>query len=59
MFHGSLKSSNLMVTDRFTVKITDYGLHMFPVSPPTLDTDESLYRALLWTAPEVTKNNCR
>ncbi|GAU91258.1 hypothetical protein RvY_03548-2 [Ramazzottius varieornatus] len=51
--HGSLKSPNCLVSDRFTVKISDYGLHMFPIYPPAISQDESLYHMLLWTAPEI------
>ncbi|OQV24879.1 Atrial natriuretic peptide receptor 2 [Hypsibius exemplaris] len=51
--HGSLKSPNCLITDRFNVKITDYGLNVFPVNAPALESDESLYRLMLWTAPEI------
>ncbi|OQV20352.1 Atrial natriuretic peptide receptor 2 [Hypsibius exemplaris] len=51
--HGSLKSPNCLINERFNVKITDYGLNAFPVHPPALAADESLYRVMLWSAPEI------
>ncbi len=51
--HGSLKSTNCLINERFNVKITDYGLNVFPVHPPALSEDESHYRLMLWTAPEI------
>ncbi|XP_055343849.1 atrial natriuretic peptide receptor 1-like [Paramacrobiotus metropolitanus] len=51
--HGSLKSPNCLISERFTIKITDYGLNVFPVHPPAVEADEYLYHGLLWTAPEI------
>lgn len=51
--HGSLKSTNCLISERFTAKITDYGMNIFPILPPAVEADEYLYRHLLWTAPEI------
>lgn len=49
-YHGHLKSSNLLVDGRFTVKIGDYGLRT--VYQTIKKEDDTNPRILLWTAPE-------
>lgn len=48
-YHGRLKSSNLLVDGRFTVKISDYGLRFLYHEQKS---DATNPRTLFWTAPE-------
>ena len=50
VFHGHLKSTNLLVDGRFTVKIADYGLRCVRERMKTCDITNP--RNLFWTAPE-------
>ncbi|XP_067395400.1 atrial natriuretic peptide receptor 1 isoform X1 [Emydura macquarii macquarii] len=50
--HGNLKSSNCVVDSRFVLKITDYGLESFRLSPDAEDA-HALFAKKLWTAPEL------
>lgn len=53
--HGRLKSSNCVVDNRWTVKISDFGLPHFralPVSEKAV-ADDRKCAELLWTAPEL------
>ncbi|KAJ8306224.1 hypothetical protein KUTeg_016769 [Tegillarca granosa] len=60
MYHGRLKSNNCVVDDRWTVKITDFGLEEFRKRDEMLvddndDDDDSFYqekRARVYKAPE-------
>ncbi|GFS25685.1 guanylate cyclase, partial [Elysia marginata] len=54
-FHGNLKSSNCLVDNRWTVKITDFGLGITkPARTYHQDEDDvSLWSELLWMAPEL------
>ena len=52
-FHGNLKSSNCVVTSRWSLKITDFGLHQLRANAETDSTgDDNYYRNMLWTSPE-------
>ncbi|GFN78509.1 guanylate cyclase [Plakobranchus ocellatus] len=51
--HGNLKSSNCLVDNRWTVKISDFGLDSLKSSLGWRDYDGASYRDLLWTAPEL------
>ncbi|KAK3879434.1 hypothetical protein Pcinc_015987, partial [Petrolisthes cinctipes] len=54
--HGNLKSSNCVVTGRWVLQITDYGLHDIRREPlSALERDDRLQfdRHLLWRAPEL------
>ncbi|KAH9283371.1 Atrial natriuretic peptide receptor 1 [Echinococcus granulosus] len=51
--HGKLKSSNCMVDSRFSLKITDFDLHLLRGPPPPPDYSPTYYRSQLWTAPEL------
>ncbi|RWS14416.1 hypothetical protein B4U79_13306 [Dinothrombium tinctorium] len=54
--HGNLKSSNCLITSRWALKVTDYGLHQLRVSADVESTSSlNFYRKLLWTAPELIK----
>ncbi|KAI9555200.1 hypothetical protein GHT06_017715 [Daphnia sinensis] len=53
-FHGNLKSSNCVVTSRWVLQITDYGLHELRAAAEKDSMgDHELYRNLLWKAPEL------
>ncbi|XP_055350580.1 receptor-type guanylate cyclase Gyc76C-like isoform X2 [Paramacrobiotus metropolitanus] len=59
--HGTLKPTNCLVDSRFTVKITDYGLHEFKRNvnyDPLLKVSEyqQYFEQLLWTAPELLRD---
>jgi len=51
--HGRLKSSNVLVDNRWTVKLSGFGMNHFRVSNKKR-TDPN-YSQLLWTAPEILK----
>lgn len=48
-YHGRLKSTNLLIDGRFTVKISDYGLRFIYHD---IQSDMTNPRSLFWTAPE-------
>lgn len=50
VYHGHLKSTNLLIDGRFTVKIADYGLRCVQEKVKTSDVTNP--RHLFWTAPE-------
>jgi len=62
--HGRLKSSNCLIDNRWTVKISGFGLHNLkahqrnvgifnPHDKFSVDESRSNYGSLLWTAPEI------
>ncbi|CAD5126154.1 DgyrCDS14322 [Dimorphilus gyrociliatus] len=56
--NGNLKSSNCLVNERWTVKITDYGLNNFLDGQIYEDSQQyELYKRKLWTAPEILREN--
>lgn len=55
-FHGRLKSSNCLVSSRFIVKLSDYGLSSLRTQLDEEEIDEELLmRRQLWRAPEHMK----
>lgn len=59
-FHGRLKSSNCLVSSRFIVKLSDYGLSSLRAELDDNDADEErLMRKQLWRAPEHMKSGNR
>lgn len=53
-FHGNLKSSNCVVTSRWVLKVTDFGLLQLRAEAETEDIGEDIYyRNLLWKSPEM------
>ncbi|XP_054710545.1 receptor-type guanylate cyclase Gyc76C-like [Uloborus diversus] len=53
-FHGNLKSSNCVVTSRWVLQITDFGLYELRASAEQGSLAEhQYYRNLLWKAPEL------
>lgn len=59
-FHGNLKSSNCLITSRWVLKVTDFGLHSFRMrakaSPVWENMRHTHYRNQLWKAPELLRN---
>lgn len=59
-FHGNLKSSNCLITSRWVLKITDFGLHNFRLKASSVPFCENMrhshYRNQLWKAPELLRD---
>ncbi|XP_023221345.1 receptor-type guanylate cyclase Gyc76C-like [Centruroides sculpturatus] len=52
--HGNLKSSNCLITSRWVLQVSDFGLHELRSNANTTTiTDYEYYRNLLWKAPEL------
>lgn len=58
--HGNLKSSNCLITSRWVLKITDFGLHSFRQKAASAPVHENMrhthYRNQLWKAPELLRS---
>ncbi|XP_062609740.1 atrial natriuretic peptide receptor 2-like [Saccostrea cucullata] len=56
--HGSLKSSNCIIDNRWTVRITDYGVSAFfkQKNMKNLSRMEE-FKDLLWTSPEILQSD--
>ncbi|CAK8676715.1 unnamed protein product [Clavelina lepadiformis] len=55
--HGNLKSTNCLITTRFAVKISDFGLRVFrEQSPKEFESEFARSRNKLWTAPELLRH---
>lgn len=59
--HGNLKSSNCLITSRWVLKITDFGLHNFRMKATNDPVQENMrhthYRNQLWRAPELLRDS--
>nr|CFW94229.1 Eka-Guanyl cyclase protein [Euperipatoides kanangrensis] len=55
--HGNLKASNCLVTSRWTLQISDFGLHELRANTQLDIEDYQRYRNLLWKAPELLKGH--
>ncbi|XP_013182173.1 PREDICTED: guanylate cyclase 32E-like [Papilio xuthus] len=54
IFHGNLKSSNCVVTSRWMLQVTDFGLHELRYCAENEFVGEhQYYRGLLWKSPEL------
>ncbi|EDV28199.1 uncharacterized protein TRIADDRAFT_21495, partial [Trichoplax adhaerens] len=58
LFHGNLKSSNVVIDSRWVCKLTDFGgFHVKFVSANGEAGEYAEYSKLLWTAPEHLRGN--
>lgn len=55
-FHGRLKSSNCLVSSRFVVKLSDYGLRSLYETIDENEEDNVLFMKKIWLAPEHMKS---
>lgn len=51
-FHGRLKSSNCLVSSRFVVKLSDYGLNSLYEQLDNNEDEDTLLSKQIWLAPE-------
>uniref|UniRef100_T1KEQ4 Guanylate cyclase n=2 Tax=Tetranychus urticae TaxID=32264 RepID=T1KEQ4_TETUR len=53
--HGNLKSTNCLITSRWVLQVTDFGLHQLRKSADqgSMVNSDNYYRNLLYTAPEL------
>lgn len=53
--HGNLKSSNCVITSRWVLQLTDFGLSELRLASISVDpvVSHSYFQSLLWTAPEL------
>ncbi|XP_052770331.1 receptor-type guanylate cyclase Gyc76C-like [Mya arenaria] len=52
VYHGNLKSSNCVVTSRWTLQITDFGLLEVRAATYKIEEEHAFHRNLFWKAPE-------
>ncbi|XP_023949227.1 receptor-type guanylate cyclase Gyc76C [Bicyclus anynana] len=54
IYHGNLKSSNCVVTSRWMLQVTDFGLHdLRCCAENDFIGEHQYYRGLLWKSPEL------
>uniref|UniRef100_T1JDE2 guanylate cyclase n=1 Tax=Strigamia maritima TaxID=126957 RepID=T1JDE2_STRMM len=51
--HGNLKSKYCLIDNRWTCKVTGFGVPTFRKKMYSVDQLEIIYRSMLWTAPEL------
>ncbi|KAK2710816.1 receptor-type guanylate cyclase Gyc76C-like [Artemia franciscana] len=55
--HGNLKSSNCVLTARWSLRVTDFGLHDLRVAAESSNIGEhQVNRNLLWKSPEILRH---
>lgn len=57
-YHGNLKSSNCVITSRWMLQITDFGLHDLRHCAENGGSvgEHQYYRSLFWKSPELLRN---
>lgn len=57
--HGNLKSSNCVVTSRWVLQVTDFGIHELRHCAENDSIGEhQYYRNMFWKAPELLRESC-
>lgn len=58
VFHGNLKSSNCVITSRWMLQITDFGLHDLRHCAESSGSvgEHQYYRSLFWKSPELLRD---
>ncbi|XP_059156487.1 receptor-type guanylate cyclase Gyc76C-like [Physella acuta] len=56
VYHGNLKSSNCVVSSRWTLQVTDNGLIDIRNSSRSKEDHYAYYRHLLWRSPEILRS---
>ncbi|XP_052827983.1 speract receptor-like [Octopus bimaculoides] len=56
--HGRLKSSNCLLNNRWTVRLTGFGAHIIRFGEKRIHIEKTAHgkKELFWTAPELLKN---
>lgn len=55
--HGNLKSTNCLITSRWTIKLTDFGLEKLRRITHTHSSENRYYSSRLWKAPEQLRDD--
>ncbi|KAH3862698.1 receptor-type guanylate cyclase Gyc76C-like [Dreissena polymorpha] len=57
VYHGNLKSSNCVVTSRWMLQITDFGLLEVRAATYKIEEEHAFHRNLFWKAPEYLRTS--
>ncbi|KAI0234902.1 Atrial natriuretic peptide receptor 1, partial [Lamellibrachia satsuma] len=55
--HGNLKSFNCLIDERWSLKISEYGLPSFLAGLYGSEDQNTVYKKKIWTAPEILREN--